>query len=119
MEIRRVDEQKLKTVSSINTVREMCATSEIHHGKCTWHNRTLKCHEAIFDTTSIQFHRLMDTEEIIFCGWPNETFDPYILEKISKLNKFHFENSGLVHIERDFPHLKHLKVGSYFHGKVR
>lgn len=102
----------LNSVSVITMERGICGSIETHHGKCIWHNRTLQCHGAIFNMTSIQFHRLINTHEIIFCGWPNEKFDPSILRNFPKLNKLHFENGDLLHIVKDFPPLKHLKVMS-------
>lgn len=104
------DQQDLDSISVIATDRGICGASETHHGKCTWHNRTLQCHGAIFNVSSIQIHRLVNTHEIIFCGWPKDKFDPSILGKFPKLNKLHFENGELLHIVKDFPHLKHLKV---------
>lgn len=88
----------------------ICAGNETQHGKCTWQNHNLKCYGVIFNVTSFQFNLLMNTQEIVFCGWPKEVFDPSILKEFSKLNKLHIENGRLLHIEKDFPHLKHLKV---------
>lgn len=47
---------------------------------------------------------------LIFCGWPNNTFDPSILPTFPRLRSLLIERGALQHINVEFPHMKRLKV---------
>ncbi|XP_031627782.1 protein singed wings 2 isoform X1 [Contarinia nasturtii] len=95
-------------IKSTNSATEnwICTTNDAQQGKCTWNNRTLICHGTTLNITSIKLKRI---QEAIFCGWPNEKFDPTILKQFPKLTSLHIENGSISQFALDFPHLKHLK----------
>lgn len=102
-----IDTSEIKSTSGVTTESWICTSNDVQQGKCIWNNRTLVCHGTTFNTTSIKTRRI---QEAIFCGWPNEKFDPSILKQFPKLTSLHIENGALSQFNVDFPHLKHLKV---------
>lgn len=78
--------------------------------KCIRYNRTIQCNGNVNHLFRFKEHRLRKIRTIIFCGWPNETFDPIILLNFPKLKSLHFEYGPLLNISDNFPKLNHLQV---------
>lgn len=50
-------------------------------------------------------------EEIIFCGWPEQVFNPLIdLQPFPKIKSLTIEYSDMTHIIFDFPEMFYLQV---------
>lgn len=73
-------------------------------------NRTIQCNGSVNKLSQFKEHSIRKTQRIIFCSWPNTTFDPVILTKFSRLKFLYFEYGQLVRIANNFPKLKHLQV---------
>lgn len=83
---------------------------EAIQGECSLHNHTVQCYGGAIHLHRLKLHRIQKIKHIIFCGWPNETFDPTILTAITKLKRFQMEYGNMMHITHDFPHLNHLQA---------
>lgn len=83
---------------------------EASTSECSWYNHTLQCYGGTSNLHLMSAHRLRRTDYIIFCGWPNITFDPLILKQFPKVRALRIENSNLTNIDKDFPQLMHLQV---------
>lgn len=78
--------------------------------ECSWYNHTLQCYGGIANLRSLSAHRLRRTEQVIFCGWPNVTFNTSLLKLFPKIKILRIENSNLTYIDKEFPELMHLEV---------
>lgn len=78
--------------------------------ECSLYNHTLQCYGGVSNLHLLSAHRLRRTEQVIFCGWPNTTFDSSILKLFPKVKVLRIENSNLTYIDKDFPQLMHLQV---------
>lgn len=80
---------------------------------CILHNHTVQCYGNALDLQRIKAQRAQHVRQIIFCGWHNETFDPMILTKFTKLKAFHMEYGDIQYMVNEFPQLNHLQVRPY------
>ncbi|XP_055372746.1 protein singed wings 2 [Condylostylus longicornis] len=79
-------------------------------GNCTKNGRVLHCFGGMANVHVMNPSKVKKIEELILCGWPNETFDPQlILPQFPKIRYLKIEHGQLTYIPKAFPELHHLK----------
>lgn len=109
-----------ETTTTITIDRGYCGNhfneSDESQHRCMLHNSTARCYGRAIDLQHIKAQHAHDVRQIIFCNWQNETFDPMILTKFTKLKAFHMEYGMMKYLANDFPQLYHLQVSGWFDG---
>lgn len=100
----------------IQDARDVCANwtqaTQALHGTCsTFAHTTVQCFGGM-SNIDFSLPPMVDTEELILCGWPDTNFDaPLVLRHFPNIQMLRIQHSAnLTYIDKDFPEMRHLET---------